>query len=443
MDKYDVIVVGGSVSGAPTAMLLARQGYNVLLVDKSTFPRDANSNHLIWPRGMSYLNRWGLADHILKSSPHQKNIEINIEGINLGGSVPLQDIKQRFLKLHGNDDGVIDYYCAPRRYFLDEYLLNASKDSGVDVREGVTFKKTIVEDGRVTGIVARKAKGEEFQAKAKIVIGADGRFSNLAKDVGAKTKNYRELSTFAYYSYFSNINKEYALIHKRGRLGTAIVPTQNNTHMVLAYGPTAWWNDFKKDAEKNFFDTFRFCAPDIAPLVENGHRTENFKASAIMPSFQRELFGPGWALVGDAASFKDPVSAIGITHGFRDAELITSFLHRTLSGEMSMESALAQYQEVRANDYEDYFDFVCKNAEMNSYSKEELKYLYSIKDNKKMIDAMISQLADTLPLSSGNNTSLLPDEEYPDFIQTFDPDSYPSSFPISQIESKNLIYVLS
>ena len=443
MDKYDAIVVGGSVSGAPTAMLLARKGYNVLLVDKSIFPRDANSNHLIWPRGMSYLNRWGLADHILKSSPHHKNIEINIEGINLSGSVPLQDVKQRFLKLHGNDDGAIDYYCCPRRYFLDEYLLNASKDSGVDVREGVTFKKTIVEDSRVTGIVARGAKGEEFQAKAKIVIGADGRFSNLAKDVGAKTKDYRELSTFAYYSYFSNINKEYASIDKKGRLGTAIVPTQNNTHMVLAYGPTAWWNDFKKDPEKNFFDIFRFCAPDIAKLVENGKRTENFKASAIMPSFQRELFGLGWALVGDAASFKDPVSAIGITHSFRDAELITSFLHRTLSGEMSMESALAQYQEVRANDYEDYFDFVCKNAEMNSYSKEELKYLYSIKDNKKMIDKMISQLADTLPLFSGNNTSLLPDEEYPDFIKTFDPDSYPSSFPISKMESKNMSYVLS
>jgi menaquinone-9 beta-reductase len=435
MDNYDAIVIGGSVSGAPTAMLLARKGYRVLLVEKSIFPRDTNSTHFIWPRGMSYLNRWGLADGILESTPYYKDMEIVIEGISLTGSVPLADLKQRFLTLHGNDDGVIQYYCGPRRYFLDEYLLNASKKSGVNVREGVAFERTIIENNKVIGVVAKGPDGLEFQVNAKIVIGADGRFSRFAKDVGAKTKNHRELSTFAYYGYFSGINREELSIHKKGRLGTAIYPTMNKTQMALVYGPTAWWDDFKKDTEKNFLDIFHFCAPDVAKLIENAKRTENFKACGTMPAFQRELFGPGWALVGDAGSFKDQVTAMGITHSFRDAELITSFLDHALSGEIRMEEALSKYQEIRANDYEEYFNLVCTTAEMNSYSKAELKYFYSIKENQHLMNQMISQFGDTLPISSGIEASILSDERYPDFITTFDPDSYSSSFPIRDLKS--------
>jgi menaquinone-9 beta-reductase len=438
MQQYDAIVVGGSVSGAPTAMLLAREGYQVLLVEKSTFPRDTNSTHFIWPRGMSYLNRWGLAEQILESTPHFKDMEIVIEGISLIGSVPLKDLRQRFLTLHGNDDGVIQYYCGPRRYYLDHYLLNESRKAGVDVREGVTFERTIVENNTVIGIVAKDSEGLEFQAQSKIVIGADGRFSRFAKDVGAKTKDYRELSTFAYYGYFSGIHRKELSIHKKGRLGTAIYPTMNNTQMVLVYGPTAWWDDFKKDTEKNFLDIFRFCAPEVAKLVENAQRTENFKACGTMPAFQRELCGPGWVLVGDAGSFKDQVTAMGITHSFRDAELITSFLDHALSGEMEMDKALSQYQKVRASDYEDYFDLVCTTAEMNSYSKTDLKYFYSIKDNQSLIDQVISQFGDTLPISSGMEASFLPDDEYPKFINDFDPKIYSSSFPMSDLNSSFL-----
>jgi len=265
MENFDAIVIGGSVSGAPTAMLLSRLGHKVLLIEKSVFPRDTNSTHFIWPRGMSYLNRWGLADHILGSTPHYRNMEINIEGISLVGFVPLEDLRQRFIKLHGNDDGIIDYYCGPRRYFLDEYLLNAAKRSGVDVREGVSFKETIVEKDRVIGVVAQNSRGESFSATAKILIGADGRFSKFAKNVGAKDKDYRELSTFAY-----------------------------------------------------------------------------------------------------------------------------------------------------------------------SYSQAELKYFYSIKDNKELVNQLISQFGDTLPINAGIEAQLLPEVEYPDFIQEFDSNSYSNSFPITE-----------
>lgn len=399
-ETFDIIIIGGSVSGAPTAMLLARYGYKVLLIEKSIFPRDTNSTHFIWPRGMSYLNRWGIADFILEATPHYKNLELNIEGISLKGCIPIKDLRERFIHLHDNDNGVIDYYCGPRRYFLDHHLLNSAKKAGAIVREKTSYIAIISEDNRVTGIVATKLNGSTFEAKAKIVIGADGRFSRFARDVGAKFTDYRELSTFAYYGYFSGINREELAIHKKGQFGTAIFPTLNDTQMALVYGPTSLWELFKKNAEQNFFTIFNFCAPEIAPLLKPSNRTEKFKACGKMEAFQRKNHGPGWALIGDAGSFKDQVTAMGITHAFRDAELITTYIHHALTGKIEMDESMKQYQHVRNKDYSDYFDLVCKTAEMNYYSLDDLKYYHSIKNNQQMIDQLISQFGDTLPVAS-------------------------------------------
>jgi menaquinone-9 beta-reductase len=430
LKSYDVIVIGGSVSGAPTAMLLARQGHRVLLVEKTVFPRDRNSTHFIWPRGMSYLNRWGVADRLLQASPSFRNMEVCIEGISLVGAVSLDAVKQRFQSLHGDDRDVLDVYCGPRRFLLDEHLLNCAKEAGVDVREGVNYSGVQIEDGRVVGIRASTSTGEKLDVRAKLVIGADGRFSRFADDVGSATLDFRELSTFAYYGYFAGIDKPELAIHKRGRYGTAIFPTMNDTHMVLVYGPTAMWDAFRQDAVRNFSDVYRFCAPDVTDLIERGRRTEPFKACGKMEAFQRQNNGPGWALVGDAGSFKDQVTAMGITHSFRDADLISSHIHRALSGEMSLDAALAQYAEVRKADYESYFDFVCKVAEMNNYTADELRYFYAIRNNQPAIDQMMSQFGDTLPLSAGQTFGVPADLDLPAFVRNFDPNRYPATFPL-------------
>ena len=430
MDTYDAIVIGGSVAGAPTAMLLARKGLKVLLVDKDTFPRDVNSTHFIWPRGMSYLNRWGLADHIVKSAPSFKNMDVHIEGIKLRGQVPLKDLKNRFMALHGNDDDVVDYYCGPRRYFLDEYLLNSAKEAGVDVRENTRFTDIIVDNNdsekrRIIGIEATTSSGMKLRVKAKLVIGADGKQSAFAKKLGLIYKDYRELSTFAYYGYFSGIDKDELSIHKKGQFGTAIYPTLDKTQMALVYGPTRLWRQFKVDAEKNFFNIFEYCAPEIMPLLRGGERVENFKAYGHMPAFQRESTGPGWVLIGDAASFKDQVTAMGITHSFRDAELLSSYIASSMSGEYELDEAIDKFQASRQLDYEAYFDLVCSVAEMNNYTVEDLKYFYGIKDKPSEINKFIAQFGDTLPLLGQNNEDVVGSEFFPESIRNFSPTENP------------------
>ncbi|HKD82415.1 MAG TPA: NAD(P)/FAD-dependent oxidoreductase [Candidatus Angelobacter sp.] len=419
MQSFDVIVIGGSVSGAPTAMLLAKRGYKVLVVERQTFPRDTLSTHFIWPRGVSYLSRWGLAQQVFDQTPNFRRMEVNIEGIGLVGAIPLRDVQDRFIQLHGDCERVTDVYCGPRRFFLDQLLLDAARAAGADVRESTTCNYPFIEAGVVRGVQITGPTRKPETVRARLVIGADGRFSSFVKQVGAKTLDLRPLSTFAYWGYYSGIDRAELAIHKRGRVGTAIFPTSHGTHMVLVYGPSAWWDDFRKDAEANFFKTYEFCSPEITELVRAGKREEPFKACGTMPAFQRELYGPGWALVGDAGSFKDQVTAMGITHSFRDAELITGFIHRALSGEVPMENAMAEYCRVRDADYHEYFDLVCHTAEMNAYSRAEVEFFYSIRNNQKQIDQLISQFGDTLLLSKGERAES-PVERLPEFITQFD-----------------------
>jgi 2-polyprenyl-6-methoxyphenol hydroxylase-like FAD-dependent oxidoreductase len=401
-------------------MLLARRGHKVLVVERQAFPRDTLSTHFIWPRGVSYLKRWGLAERVFAKTPRFERMEVNIEGISLVGGVPLRDVQQRFTQLHGDAENVTNFYCGPRRFFLDQLLLDAARESGVEVRESTTCLAPIVENGVVCGVTISGPTRKTENIKARLVIGADGRFSGFVKQVGSKTVDLRLPSTFAYWGYFSGIQKEELAIHKKGRLGTAIFPASHGTHMVLVYGPTAWWDGFRREAEKNFYWTYEFCAPDVAELIRAGKREEPYKACGTMPAFHRELHGPGWALVGDAGSFKDQVTAMGITHSFRDAELITGFIHRGLSGDVLMDEALGEYSRVRYADYHEYFDMVCHVAEMNAYTRAELEFFYSIRNNQQQIDQLISQFGDTLPLTKGEPAVKLPAGEYPDFIQGFD-----------------------
>ena len=143
-----------------------------------------------------------------------------------------------------------------------------------------------------------------------------------------------------------------------------------------------------------------------------------FKACGAMPAFHRESWGPGWVLIGDAGSFKDQATAMGITHAFRDAELVSHFVHRALAGEMTMDTALAEYSSVHAADYIDYFNLVCQVAEMNIYTPPELEFFYSIHKDQGRVDEIISQFGDTLPLSQGQAPPAV-DSGAADFIRSF------------------------
>jgi menaquinone-9 beta-reductase len=434
MESFDVVVIGSGVAGAPTAMLLARAGHKVLLMDRQIFPRDALSTHFIWPRGVSYLNRWGLAQTIMQRTPHFSVLEMSVEGICLRGSVPIPQLEARFRQLHGDITGVTNRYFGPRRNFLDTFLQDEAEKAGAVVRDGTSLVEPILEEGRVTGIRAIGSSGAQMSVKTKLVVGADGMHSTFAKQIGARVLQATPISTFAYWGYFSGIKRDELAFFRRGRLGAAIFPTSDGTHMALAYGPMASWEDFRQNAEGNFLKTWDFCAPEVAALIREGKREEPFKACSKMPAFRHQQFGPGWVLIGDAGSFKDQATAIGITHAFRDAELVSNFIHRALAGEMTMDNALAAYASLHDKDYVDYFNLVCQVAEMNIYTKPEVEFFYSIHRNQEQVDNVISQFGDTLPLSQGQPADPAPMVEN-DFLRNYEEKA--KNYPLNPFQEHN------
>ena len=172
MSDYDAIVVGARCAGAPTAMLLARRGVRVLLVDRATFPSDTVSTHLVHAPGVAALSRWGLLDRVIATGcPPISTYSFDFGPFAIAGSPR-------------PSDRIATAY-APRRTVLDKVLVDAAAEAGAEVREAFTVEDVVVEDGVVVGIKGHTAGGASTTERARVVIGADGRNSRIARTVGA------------------------------------------------------------------------------------------------------------------------------------------------------------------------------------------------------------------------------------------------------------------
>jgi flavin-dependent dehydrogenase len=330
---YDAIVVGARCAGSPTAMLLARRGYRALLVDRAAFPSDRLSTHYVHQPGVARLKRWGLLDRVVATGcPPARRLTLDVGPFALTGAPPAAD-------------GVAVAY-APRRYLLDQILLEAAATAGAEVRERFSVSELVVEDGRVTGIRGRAAGGATITERARLVVGADGMRSRVAAAVRAPTYHARPGRTCAYYTYWSGVPLEGAELYPReGRMVIA-GPTNDGQAVVTAFWPRAAFRRVRADVEGSFLDAVA-AAPSLAERMRAGRRADRFYGAADLPFFFRRPFGPGWALVGDAGYHKDPITAQGISDAFRDAELLAGAIDDGLAGRRPLEDALADYERRR------------------------------------------------------------------------------------------------
>jgi glycine C-acetyltransferase/8-amino-7-oxononanoate synthase len=395
---FDVIVVGARCAGASAAMLLARKGHRVLVVDRATFPSDTLSTHFVWPRGLSYLNRWGLLDRVLEVTPSATRFRFVVEDIELNGEIPLELVQDRFRELHGEQSiaCATNRYASVRRKVLDEMLVNAAEGAGAEVRTGFTVKDFIVEDGRVVGIRGETASGA-FTERARFVIAADGRRSFFARRIGIPTYDERPKCTFAYFSYFEGMRLAGAHMHKRGRLSLAAVPTNNNLTMVLVFGPQEWFDGFRCDAEANFLSAAQYVSPELGEMVRAAKRNEQFYGTADQTAFWRKSTGPNYVLVGDASCFKDQCTASGMTHAFRDAELAADALDHALKGDAN---ALDTYARLKYLDSIDYFNFVSAQAESNPTRLDEIEMFEGIKSDPVQLGRFLAMFGDSYSVRS-------------------------------------------
>ena len=188
---FDAIVVGARCAGSPTAMLLARKGYRVLVVDRATFPSDTVSTHILHPLGVRALSKWGLLDRLAATGcPPIHTYAFDFGPFTIAGAP-------------GTSDAPVAY--CPRRTILDKLLVDAAAQSGAEIREGFAVEEVLVEDGRVVGIKGRSKHGGSIIERAQVVVGADGRHSFVAEAVRPEHYDEKPPLLAAYYTYWSGL----------------------------------------------------------------------------------------------------------------------------------------------------------------------------------------------------------------------------------------------
>ncbi len=387
---YDAIIVGARCGGAPLAMQLTRAGNKVLLLDRMAFGSDIMSTHFIKRTGISRLVKWGLLDELMRfDTPRIGRQMLHVDGIRIEGAAPAYD--------------GIAAEISPRRFYLDKVLVDAAMAAGVEARDRFSVTSLIVEEGRVVGIRGKGADNLDVAARAKIVIGADGVRSMVANAVGAEMHIDAGSHTCARYAYFSGMRKnddEVSLyINSEHRRFYITCPTNDGLEMVLLF----WHKDqedlLKGDTEAAWNESLALV-PELEARVRAGKRESRFIGANYLPNFFRRAHGPGWALVGDAALHRDPITAQGISNAFTHADILAEELNRAFRGEISVDEAGANYDRRQFELLKPMFDYTVHMAMLQPPTAEMTGMLPILAQSRDAASAFFGAFMGSLPLAS-------------------------------------------
>jgi flavin-dependent dehydrogenase len=363
--RYDVIVVGARCAGSPTAMLLARSGHRVLVVDRAGFPSDTLSTHLVHAPGVACLGRWGLLDRAVAGCPPIDRYAFDFGPFAITGRPGTA--------------------YAPRRTVLDSVLVEAAAAAGAEVRERFTVSDVLVEDGRVTGIRGH-GKGERpVTERAAVVVGADGLHSCVARAVRAQRYHEKPHLLCGYYAYWSGLPMDgWFETYDRPHRGFAAWPTNDDLTLVIGGWPHREFAANRRDLEGSYLATLGLV-PDFHDRIRAARRESRIVGTAV-PNYFRKPWGAGWALVGDAGYNKDFVTAQGIQDAFRDAELCATALHRAFGGECSFDAAMGDYQSVRDATCLAMYEFTADLASLEPPPPEMQQLLAAVSADEEAMD---------------------------------------------------------
>ena len=307
---YDVVIAGARCAGAATALLLARQGARVLLLDRSRYGTDTLSTHALTRGAVLQLHRWGLLPRIIAAGTPA----IRSAAFHLPGADTVVEIRPKY--------GVDGLY-APRRTVLDAILADAAREAGADVRFGTSVTGLRRgRTGRVTGITGR-AGAARLEVGADLVVGADGRRSAVARYAGARAAHVAPASSGLIYRYFrDDATNGYHWYFTPGS-AAGVIPTNGGLACVFAATSTERLRgELDGGAEAGLRRILTRAAPGLADRFDHHGAAGPPRVFPGLTGYLRDAAGPGWALVGDAGYFKDPITAHGITDALRDAEIL-------------------------------------------------------------------------------------------------------------------------
>lgn len=374
--QFDTIVVGARCAGSATAMLLARRGHRVLLLDRSELPSDLKaSTHMVWHSGVASLKRWGLLDRLRATGcAPMKKIMLDLGQFALTGfAPPAGDVEEAY---------------APRRYVLDTLLLEAAREAGVEFRGRCAVTAAVMDGDRVIGVRYADANGSEVTERAALVVGADSIGSVIARDVQPAVREEHPRLQGAVWAYFRDLPVEGIEFYSRpGRL---VYAWSTNDGLTLAgmcirdedYGGVA------KDFERSMPAEFAALTPQLAERVRAARRETDWVAGATR-GVVRAPTGPGWVLVGDAGLTMDPITAAGISNAFRDAELVAAAVD---------EGTLERFEERRATTSLPLYYLARDMAKLDPPPQPMIDLFRSLPGNQPDTDAYFGVFAQTVPV---------------------------------------------
>lgn len=375
---YDAIVVGARCAGAPVAMLLARRGYRVLVVDRASFPSDTISTHLVHPPGVAALDRWGLLDRVVATGcPPIDTYAFDFGPFTLTGSPAMPEAPVAY---------------APRRTVLDKLLVDAASEAGAEVREGFVVEELVLEDGRVSGIRGHAKGGQTLSERARVVVGADGIHSLVSRLVSPESYHERPAVLCGYYTYWSGLPMHGRFeAYDRGDRNWAAWPTNDDLTLLVLGWPIAEFEANRNDIESHYMKGLE-RAPAFAERVHAAKREERFLGASV-PNYFRKPYGPGWALVGDAGYNRDFITAQGISDAFRDAELCVGAIDAALSGTRSFEDEMESYRSTRDQKVLPMYDFTYQLAKLEPPPPQMQQLFGAIHGNPDAMDGFARVVA--------------------------------------------------
>jgi 2-polyprenyl-6-methoxyphenol hydroxylase-like FAD-dependent oxidoreductase len=345
--RHDVVVVGARAAGAATALLLARAGLDVLVVDRSPAGTDTLSTHALLRPAVVQLHRWGVLDAVIAAGtpPVRRTTFVYADDV-----VPIP-IKPA----HG-----VDALYAPRRTVLDPILANAAAEAGAEIRYETTVTGVVRDgSGRVTG-VAGTAHGRPVQHLARWIIGADGVRSVIARAVDAPVERRGTGAAAVVYGYWSDLAVDgYEWIFRPNACAGAI-PTDHGQTCVFALATPGRIGRGRIDTLRQVVAA---ASPSFAERLAGATAPAGVRSFSGLTGYLRRPWGPGWALVGDAGYWKDPVSAHGLSDALRDAELVARAAIGAAADEPEA-AAFGEYHHTRNRLSVPLFDVVDRIAGM-------------------------------------------------------------------------------
>jgi 2-polyprenyl-6-methoxyphenol hydroxylase-like FAD-dependent oxidoreductase len=330
---YDIIIVGARVAGSVLAALLGQQGHQVLLLDKTQFPSDTLSTHFFRAPALRVFERVGVLEQVKSAAPPMTVLWNYMDGHVI--SDPVEGVEAH-----------LRYFLCERRITLDWILAQCvNRERNVEFRQGAQVKELIQQDGRVTGVIWWEDNGMK-EARARLVVGADGFYSTVAKLMEPAYESQFPVRRCMYYTYFAGIEPldevAYAEHHFVGDTLTYVFPTDADLTLVALSVPVSEFTSFKKEPLKRLHSHME-SLPLLAPRLRHAEAAAEAKGAGNIPCYQRVPYGSGWALVGDAAQVLDPWSGMGIDHATTHASLLADSIHHFLTDTATWEMTMSDY----------------------------------------------------------------------------------------------------